>query len=422
MNHETLKTIIYNTHGLIKRKEIVKRDYSFEPNANYIVTGIRRAGKSTLLHSKVLDLVKSGVDYKRIIYINFEDERLSEFNINDFADIEETAAELTNDKPYYFFDEIQNVEGWEKFARRLADFDEHVCITGCNATMLSKEMEAKLGARYMTKEVYTYSFTEYIRANDIDSSDESRYTNRGKARIKNLLDEYLSYGGFPEALRFEDKRNYVSNVYQKILLGDICARYGIRNTKAMELVVKKAAEAVRNEISYNRLRDSVVSAGVKISNDAVASYMNYAKEGYLLFGVQNYFAKFSERESVQKYYFYDNGILNLFLLDKKSSLLENIVALKLKRKYGDNFFTLKSSKTGTDIDFFVPETSTAIQVAWSIEGPAEFREVDGLVNLSKNFSEATRFIIVTYEEKKDIERNGVDIEVIPVIEFLTAML
>ena len=151
MNHDLLKNIIYDQHELIQNADIVARpSYSFEPNANYVLVGLRRAGKSTLLFKIVQDLVAKGVTWEQIIYINFEDERLSEFQKEDFNDILSVQSELSAERGYFFFDEIQIVPGWEKFCRRMADAKEHVYVTGSNASMLSREISTTLGGRYLT--------------------------------------------------------------------------------------------------------------------------------------------------------------------------------------------------------------------------------------------------------------------------------
>ena len=154
MNHEKIKSVVFDQHEILKRTVIIDREYKFEKNANYVVVGIRRAGKSTILNKIVQELIAKGCDWNQIIYINFEDERLSEFTVNDFNDILGVQSELSNKKGYFFFDEVQNVKGWEKFARRMADSKERIYITGSNAKMLSREIEVTLGGRYFTKLVY----------------------------------------------------------------------------------------------------------------------------------------------------------------------------------------------------------------------------------------------------------------------------
>ena len=234
-----------------------------------------------------------------------------------------------------------------------------------------------------------------------------------------VSEELMHDGGFPESLDFIDKRVYVENVYQKVLLGDIALRNDIRKVTGLRILMKKIAETICSEISYSKLYRVVNGIGVKISKDSIISYIEYAKQAYLLFSLENYFAKFTERESTPKYYFEDNGLLNLFLINKDTALLENIVAVALKRSCREAFYYLKSEKTSIDIDFYVPEEATAIQVAYSIlETAAYDREVNNLLKLADSFPEAKRLCIVTLGEEKIIQQHGVKIEVIPLYRFL----
>lgn len=419
MNHEVIKQVIYEQHAIIRSAVINERAYTFEPNAKYILTGLRRSGKSTLLFSIVQKLIADGADWNQIVYVNFEDERLVEFELADFSDLVEVSSELSDQTPYFFLDEVQNVDGWERFARRMADAKEHVYITGSNSKMLSSEMEARLGGRYLSKVIMPYNFKEYLTARQIPYNDEALYTSKGIGRLKKASEELMHDGGFPESLDFIDKRVYVENVYQKVLLGDIALRNDIRKVTGLRILMKKIAETICSEISYSKLYRVVNGIGVKISKDSIISYIEYAKQAYLLFSLENYFAKFTERESTPKYYFEDNGLLNLFLINKDTALLENIVAVALKRSCREAFYYLKSEKTSIDIDFYVPEEATAIQVAYSIlETAAYDREVNNLLKLADSFPEAKRLCIVTLGEEKIIQQHGVKIEVIPLYRFL----
>ena len=364
-------------------------------------------------------LIADGADWNQIVYVNFEDERLVEFELADFSDLVEVSSELSDKTPYFFLDEVQNVDGWERFARRMADAKEHVYITGSNSKMLSSEMEARLGGRYLSKVIMPYNFKEYLTARQIPYNDEALYTSKGIGRLKKASEELMHDGGFPESLDFIDKRVYVENVYQKVLLGDIALRNDIRKVTGLRILMKKIAETICSEISYSKLYRVVNGIGVKISKDSIISYIEYAKQAYLLFSLENYFAKFTERESTPKYYFEDNGLLNLFLINKDTALLENIVAVALKRSCREAFYYLKSEKTSIDIDFYVPEEATAIQVAYSIlETAAYDREVNNLLKLADSFPEAKRLCIVTLGEEKIIQQHGVKIEVIPLYRFL----
>ena len=418
MNSEILKTIIFDQHQIIRDSVIVNREYAFEENGNYVLTGLRRAGKSTLLYKIAKDLVDHGTEWNQIIYINFEDERLSEFTLKDFNDILLVASELSEKKSYFFLDEIQNVEGWEQFARRIADAKERVYITGSNAQMLSKDMEARLGGRYFTKYISPYNFREYLTAKKVQHDEVAIRTTKINGRIRAALGSYFHDGGFPESLLFQAKREYVENIYQKILLGDIVARNSIRNSDAMRILMKKVAETVMHEVSYTKLQNIVNSIGIKISKDSLIHYIGYAEDAYLIFRIQNYVAAFVEKESVPKYYFNDIGLLNLFLTKKDSALLENMIAVTLHHLYRDQLYYFKSQKTGIDVDFYIPETGTAIQVAYSIQGEARFRETENLIKMASQLSDSTRYLIVTYEEEEIIEEDGVTMEVIPLYKFL----
>ena len=222
MNSEILKNIIYDQHQIIRDSVIVDREYTFEKNGNYILTGLRRAGKSTLLYKIAKELVESGADWNQIIYINFEDERLSEFTLNDFNDILSVASEISEKKPYFFLDEIQNIEGWEKFARRIADARERVYITGSNAQMLSKDMEARLGGRYLTKYISPYNFREYLVAQKVQHDEIAVRTTKLNGRIRAALENFFYEGGFPESLLFLAKREYVEKYISKSYTGRYC--------------------------------------------------------------------------------------------------------------------------------------------------------------------------------------------------------
>ena len=418
MNKNILKKVILEQIEIIQNAEIIERAYKFEQNVNYILVGLRRAGKSTLLYKIARDLVKAGNDWSQIVYVNFEDDRLLGFTKEDFNDIIETAYELTDEKEiYYFFDEIQIIDGWEHFARRMADQKKHVYITGSNAKMLSSEMEKVLGGRYLSKMITPFSLSESLDYKRIEHDEKSLLTTSKAAKIRRGCQEYVLYGGFPEAQLLTNKREYIKSVYEKVLLGDIIEREKVNNKMALRLMIKKIAETVMHEISFNTLAGNVKAAGVKTSTDAMINYVSYAENAYLLFRNKNYVSKFAEKESMPRFYFYDNGLLSLFLVDKPSALLENAVAVYLKRKFGEEVYYYKSTQTGVDIDFYLPEENCAIQVAYSID-TAEDRETKSLISFATKTEDVQRLIIVTNEEERTITIDGFVIDVIPVHKFI----
>lgn len=419
MNHRILKSIIFDQHEIIKNFNINKREYNFDLNANYVLVGLRRAGKSTLLYKIVQDLIEQGIEWNQIIYINFEDERLTDFTIQDFNDILLVQSELSNKKGYFFFDEIQNIDGWEKFARRLADSKEHIFITGSNAKMLSSEIEKTLGGRFLSKYISPYNFREFLTAKQQDFSESSILSTKSSGKIIRNFTEYFYFGGFPETVNFMEKREYVSSIYQKILLGDIATRNNIRNLTGLKILIKKIAETTKDEISYSKLHNILKSIGIQISKDVIIDYVKYAHQAYLIFSVKNYFSKFVEKETTPKYFFYDNGLINLFLLNEEPRLLENLVAINLKHKYKDEVFYLKSSSI--DIDFFVPEIQTVFQVAYSIKNISSQREITSLIEVAKSFKEAKQFVIITFEEEDSINIDNIEIKIIPIWKWLLSI-
>ena len=369
-----------------------------------------------MLYKIVQDLVSQGTNWNQIIYINFEDERLSEFSVNDFNDILSVQAEMSDKKGWFFLDEVQNIDGWEKFARRMADSKEHTFITGSNAKMLSAEIENRLGGRYLTKYVTPYNFRKFLKAKKIDYSEKSLLGTKDSRKIKREMENYFYFGGFPENLEYKDKREYVSSIYQKVLLGDIAARNGIRNTRGLRLLMKKIAESVKDEVSYSKLHNTLKTIGVGISKDVVIDYVGYAQQSFLIFAIRNYFSKFVDKETTPKYYFNDNGLLNLFLNKEEPRLLENLVAINLFNKYKNQVYYLKGQNLNAD--FFIEETGEVIQVAYSLSNISDDRETRSFLEATKSIKAAKRFIVITFEEEKEIIKDGIKIEVIPVWKWL----
>lgn len=419
MNPDLLAAIIIEGQKNIRNISIIPRDYHFEDSLNYVLVGLRRSGKSTLLFKRAQDLVnKQNVDWSQIVYLNFEDERLDGFQLSDCNNILIAANQLTTKKHYFLFDEIQNIEGWEKFARRLADQGESVYLTGSNSKVLGHDIVLRLGGRYMAKYIAPFNFSEYLTAKNISHDKLALLDTVNNGQIRAAANEYLRYGGLPESILLSDKRNYLTNIYKNVFLADIIVRNKIRNEKTISLLIRKIADTVMQEVSYANLYKNVKSVINTVSRNAIIDYIDYAKEAYLIFSTKNYFAKFNERESSPKYYFTDNGILNLFYIDKLPALLENIVAIKLHNKYQEKLFYLKSKKTGVDIDFYVPASKTAIQVAWEVNDTSKEREIGNLLKLADNFTEVENLVIVTHGEEETIEKEGKTIQLVPLYKFL----
>ncbi len=416
MDKLLLKQILTDNQREVERYHVYHRNIGMDDFPCYVLVGVRRAGKSFLLYQKMQQLLAKGHDWDEMLYLNFEDDRLADFTSSDFNLLLECHAEMYSKRPTLFLDEIQNVAGWEKFARRLADAKYRVYITGSNAKMLSKEIMTTLGGRYLTVEVYPFNLKEYFDFSGQSYDEKTLLGTESRAEMKRSYTEFLHWGGMPESIELPVKRNYLSSTFQKIYLGDICSRNNISNPNLLRLMVKKVAESIKQPISYNRLAKILSTVGGKISVPTVSNYIQYCEDSWLLLRLHNIAKSFAEKETISKYYFVDNGILNLFLLDGETSLLENAVAVTLFRKYGhdmDNervFFY----NSAVEIDFYVPEEETAIQVSYSISAKDSTyeREVSALQKLPSVLSCRKR-LIVTYDEEQTITDDWGEIQVLP---------
>lgn len=412
-----LKQILQNSREEIEQYKIIHRDIQTDGFNCYIFVGVRRAGKSFILYEKIQQMLSEGHTWDEILYLNFEDERLDSLDINDMDSILECHMEMGGvAKPALFLDEIQNIDGWEKFARRVSDSKYMVWITGSNAKMLSKEMMSTLGGRYIPIEIYPFSFAEYLRWAGIPYDEKSLLGTSARVNLKKAYEEYVKWGGLPESLGLSVKRNYISSVYQKIYLGDICTRNKISNPNLLRLLIKKIAEGVKQPVSYTRLSQVLSSVGGKITVPTTSSYISYSEDAWLLLRLHNISSSFSEKETNCKYYFVDNGILSILLVDPATTLMENLVALQLFRIYGhdqDNE-RVYFYNSNVEVDFYVPEDELAIQVSYSISRDIDTRkrEVGALQKLPKALA-CKRRIILTYDEQQIIEDEYGKIELIP---------
>lgn len=298
----------------------------------------------------------------------------------------------------------------------MANAKEKVDITGSNAKMLSIEVSAKLGGRYLTKIIHPYSFKEFLRAKSLEASSAFSVSNR--AEIANALREFYRFGGFPESLASIDKREYVSNIYEKILLGDIITRNAIRSENDMRVLMKKIAGTISRDVSYTNLYHALKTIGFPLSKDTIIDYCFYANQSFLLFALKNYYAAFVDKESNSKFYFSDNGILNLFLA-KDASLFENLVAVSLKQKCQDKLYYLKSSKTKIDIDFLVDEENIAVQACYSTaDADTANREIGQLKKLDATNPGKYKLMIITMNETGNIPLEHNVIRIIKLQDFL----
>ncbi len=415
MTKDLIKSLISEYQTYVAQVELIPRDVELMEGQNYVFVGLRHAGKSYLMFQRIAQLIAQGHKREEVLYFNFEDDRIDSLEVSDLDLIKTCYEEMYDSRPIFFLDEIQLVDRWEKFARRLADQKYQVYITGSNAKMLSSEIATTLGGRYMIHEVYPYSLVEYLKASGIDLKVKNALYTHGKDIVK-LANKYFQHGGLPETVGMKEPRSWISNLFNKIFFGDLVARYRIRNDYALRVMIRKMAESVKQPLSYSRIASIVSSTGRRLSTDATIDYVGYMTDTWLILPYENLFGKLQDKESNRKYYFTDNGLLHLFLVDADTSLLENLVAITLRRKYGDGSYFWNSKNA--EVDFVIPEEDMAIQVSYSMTEPDTFkRETDGLVKLA-SVQSVKRMVVVTKDEEDVVEKDSCRIEIIPLWKWL----
>lgn len=419
MNRDNMKQIMIDQKETYLNNPFISRHYPLEDNVNYCFVGIRRTGKSYMMYQQIRQLESKGVSLSQIVYVNFEDERLLEMTAEDLNTILEIGLEIsgTDKRPYLFLDELQNIAGWEKFVRRIADMKYRISIAGSNSKMLSSEIASTLGGRFVIMNIYPYSFSEYLIANGRDKDFLGAISTKDKADVLAQYDSYVTYGAFPELVEIKNKRAFLNSIYQTVYLGDIITRNKVTNDFAIRLILKKIAESITKPLSFSRLTNILKGAGASLGKQTVINYVGYMTDSYLLFTLQNYAAKLVEKETSPKYYFMDTGLLGLMLLDCKSAQLENLVAIELLRRYGvENVYFFENT---VEIDFYVPSDNLAIQVSMQIldNMDARERETRAFVKLN-HFIPGSRCLLITNSEEDTLDCDGIKVEVVPAWKWL----
>lgn len=418
MDIEVLKSIIVEGQEVLENIRPVKRVYSMLNCPRCVFVGVRQAGKSYLLYIKALSLIAEGHDPREMLFMNFDDERLIGYKADNLGMILKAYRSLYNLTPILFLDEIQNVEGWEHFARRLANLKFTVYITGSNAKMLSRDISSVLGGRYMEQSVLPYSFQEYLRANGVELDANWEY-GKTEGEVSRCLNSYFQWGGFPESLLFADKRRWLNTLYEKIILGDIILRNNIKKETALRLAVQRLAQNIKNPTSYNRLTNMVKATGVETNVASMIDYVKFCKDACLIFTLENFASKFVEKSTVKKHYFCDNGLLNIFLTDSDTALHENICAVDLYRRSLENsddevWFYNKE----VELDFYLPHRKMGIQACYKLADDAtRERETKALASFHRLYG-LNDAVIVTYSESGTIQLDGLTIRLFPLATWL----
>jgi predicted AAA+ superfamily ATPase len=362
------------------QKRVLDRDFGFiqremlgifRPSSTHVevITGIRRCGKSTLMRQIVQQY------YEKVAYFNFEDSRVFGFEVGDFSKLDGIMGEGVE---AYFFDEIQNVKGWEVFVRQLHERGEKVFVTGSNASLLSREMGTRLTGRYLSHEVFPFSYQEYLTFLGLSNNQEN-------------FKDYVVKGGFPEFLR-DQNPEILQMLLKDILYRDIAVRYGIKNTHVLMDIALYLISNIGKEVSFNGIRNTF-NVG---SPTTVSDYVSWMGDAYLLFFLPRFsWSSKSVSKNPKKVYCIDNGFAksnSLSFTKDSGRLLENLVYLNLRKKYQKLFYY----KDRKECDFVVFDGTACkwlIQVTEELHPDNRDREVEGLVEAMDFFNMDEGYII-----------------------------
>ena len=414
MDKDLIKTVIADQEYYLEQaKDSVKREFSANLRNSkdiVIITGIRRCGKSTLLQQ--IRAAKTEKDY----YINFDDERLVSFKVEDFQMLLEVFYELFGKQKTFYFDEIQNIEQWERFVRRLHDTGNKVYITGSNARMLSRELGTHLTGRYLSVELYPFSFKEFILLKNPDLLSKNQHKTSVKAEILALFHEYFNNGGFPNFVKTGDELA-LRTMFENIIYRDIMVRNNITNEKEIkELVSYLAGNYAR--LSTNSELAKII--GVK-NPTTVKNYLSFLADSYLVFQINKYDYSVSKQIiNPKKSYFIDNGLVRrvgFSFSNNLGQLLENLVFIELLRRGKTVYY----HKNGQECDFVLVENekvTSAIQVTYSMSnGKTKKREIDALFD-AMNTYKLQSGLIITDDTEEEIIENDKKIKIIPAWKWL----
>ena len=397
---KSLKAVVISQkNNLLIYNQGIKRELLHEitlyKNFAIIISGIRRCGKSTLLNQLMQE-------FPNAYYLNFEDTRLFNFEISDFQKLIEIFIEEYGESDHYFFDEIQNVPQWEIFVRSMLDQGKKIVITGSNASLLSKELGTRLTGRHLRYELFPFSYREMLQL-----------LKKEKGIASFAL--YFKNGGFPEFLKINNEQ-ILQELFNDIIVRDIIARYGIRESKLIKELGIYLLTNVAKEFSFNNLR-KIFNIG---STNTIISFISYFEDSYLFFTVPKFsYSLKKQLVNPKKIYSIDNGLTRANSISSSTDhgrLLENLVFQELKRRNKQLFYF---KETG-ECDFVIKEKekiTSAIQVCYEFNETNKKREINGLVEALFKFN-LKQGLILTYDDEDELKIENKRIIITPVWKWM----
>ena len=393
------------------------------------VTGVRRCGKSSLLHLTINRLLASGVDKEQILYIGFDDERLANMDVSDFDEILQAYRLMYPDRPlssvYMFFDEIQIVKGWELFVLRVyKSYCKNVYVTGSTAQMLSGEMSSALRGWPDEYTEYPLSFKEFIAFKGVKAN---RYTEEGAALMANMFKSYLLTGGFPQAVLADvetERVKLLQAYFNTMLFRDMIEHYNISaSPSVVRYFLKRVFNNITKPSSVNNIYNDLKSQGLRLSKDSLYQWLDYSCNIFLLHKVPKYSKSIIKQStSLSKYYVVDFALAKSVLLpqsEEKGKALENAVYMHLARHLNENE-QIYYFNEGAECDFVIANdegVKELIQVCWELDEFNTPRECGGLCAASAATG-CKKASIITCNQAQSIHYGDLQINVVAAWDFM----
>lgn len=403
---------------LIEREDMISPDPAIKRAISII--GPRRIGKTYEMFLLIKQIIeKNGRD--KTLYVNLERADLGVLDYSDLASLLEVYYALfpqnKRETIWLFLDEIQNVNQWEKFVRTCLDEEIKIFISGSSAKLLSKEIATALGGRNLSHTVFPFSFREYLMAKGF--SRDKYYSSEEKSKLINHFDEYLGWGGYPEAVLFSEQREKIlRDIFDTAILKDVIERHGIRNISAMKLLIKALLSS--KEFSVHKFYNHLKSQNIKVGKNVLYNYLHYLEDAFFVFPLRKFNLSYKKSDqSMPKIYFIDNGLLRINQIDDKGRLLENLIFAELLRKGLNISYCQNAIKE--EVDFLITEgkeVKRLIQVCYDLDNfVTREREIKSLVKASDEFN-CNNLLIITKNQEEEIVIGKKKIKVIPAWKWL----
>ncbi len=389
------------------------------------VIGMRRTGKTWFLFQTMQHYLEQGISKEAMLYLNFDDERLLPMTAEDLGQITETWYRLfpehRDQTCYFFFDEVQNIFGWEVWLRRLVDTERvQIAVTGSSAKLLSREIATALRGRSLSTEMFPFSFQEALAHEGIEAFPASRPGARKRALLENRLRRYLLNGGFPEVQTVSDDHRIriLQEYVDVVILRDIVERYQVSNILPLRTLIRHLLATPATLFSVNKFYNDLRSQGLACGKNTLHDYFEYLKDAYLIYPVSIHSrSERTRRVNPRKVYVIDTGLANAFLHRPQSDqgrLLENFVFMELRRK--GLAIEYYRTANGLEVDFLATDhrdVQTLYQVSLELrDEQTRKREVRALITaMQETGIKAAK--IVSLDTREQIETDAGVIDVVP---------